>query len=38
MSLYAIITEAGIHVTVANPTHIKQVPKRKTDKGILTVG
>eukprot|EP01037_Dinobryon_pediforme_P018685 gene18685-18984_t len=32
MSLYAILTEAGIHVTVANPTHIKQVPKRKTDR------
>lgn len=31
MSLYSILTEAGIHVTVANPTHIKQVPKRKTD-------
>lgn len=32
MSLYAILTEAGISVTVANPTHIKQVPKRKTDR------
>jgi len=32
MSLYAILIEAGIHVTVANPTHIKQVPKRKTDR------
>lgn len=32
MSLYAILTDAGIHVTVANPVHIKQMPKRKTDK------
>jgi len=32
MSLYTILTEAGIQVTVANPTHIKQVPKRKTDR------
>lgn len=32
MSLYFILTEAGINVTVANPVHIKQIPKRKTDR------
>lgn len=32
MSLYAILTESGIEVTVANPVHIKQMPKRKTDR------
>jgi transposase len=32
MSLYAILTEAGINVLVANPVHIKQIPKRKTDR------
>ncbi len=32
MSLYSILTEAGITVTVANPMHIKQIPKRKTDR------
>lgn len=32
MSLYSILTEAGINVTVANPVHIKQIPKRKTDR------
>jgi transposase len=32
MSLYTILTEVGITVTVANPTHIKQIPKRKTDR------
>lgn len=32
MNLYAILTEASIDVTVANPTNIKQVPKRKTDR------
>ena len=32
MSLYAIPTETGIEVTVANPVHIKQIPKRKTDR------
>ena len=32
MSLYAILTEAGINVTVANPVHIKPIPKRKTDR------
>ena len=31
MSLYAILTEVGIEVIVANPIHIKQMPKRKTD-------
>jgi len=32
MSLYAILTGAGIEVVVANPAHIKQIPKRKTDR------
>ena len=32
MSLFSILTEAGIHVVVANPVHIKQIPKRKTDR------
>lgn len=32
MSLYTILTDVGISVTVANPTHIKQIPKRKTDR------
>lgn len=32
MSLYAILTDADIEVTVANPVHIKQIPKRKTDR------
>jgi transposase len=32
LSLYSILTEAGINVTVANPIHIKQIPKRKTDR------
>lgn len=32
MSLFSILTEAGIHVAVANPVHIKQIPKRKTDR------
>ncbi|UOE51374.1 IS110 family transposase [Mucilaginibacter sp. SMC90] len=32
ISLYTILTEAGINVTVANPVHIKQIPKRKTDR------
>ena len=32
MSLYAILTEANIEVIVANPVHIKQMPKRKTDR------
>jgi transposase len=32
ISLYAILTEAGIEVTVANAQHIKQIPKRKTDR------
>jgi len=32
MSLYTILTDSGISVIVANPTHIKQIPKRKTDR------
>jgi transposase len=32
ISLYGILTEAGINVTVANAQHIKQIPKRKTDR------
>lgn len=32
ISLYNILSDAGIHVTVANPIHIKQMPKRKTDR------
>jgi transposase len=32
ISLYSILTEAGIIVTVANAQHIKQIPKRKTDR------
>jgi transposase len=32
MSLYTILTNCGISVIVANPTHIKQIPKRKTDR------
>ncbi len=32
MSLYDLLTKAGIKVTIANPLHIKQIPKRKTDK------
>ncbi|WP_158826926.1 IS110 family transposase [Mucilaginibacter lacusdianchii] len=32
MSLYSILTDCGISVIVANPTHIKQIPKRKTDR------
>ena len=32
MSLYTILTDCGIWVIVANPTHIKQIPKRKTDR------
>lgn len=32
VSLYTVLSEGGIAVTVANPTHIKQVPKRKTDR------
>src|SRR6185436_13283612 len=32
VSLYGILTEAGINVTVANAQHIKQIPKRKTDR------
>ncbi|WP_420490454.1 IS110 family transposase [Mucilaginibacter jinjuensis] len=32
MILYAILTELNIEVMVANPVHIKQMPKRKTDR------
>jgi transposase len=32
IGLYNILTEAGIQVVVANPQHIKQIPKRKTDR------
>lgn len=32
VSLYGILTESGIEVVVANPLHIKQIPKRKTDR------
>jgi len=32
ISLYAILREAAIQVIVANPQHIKQIPKRKTDR------
>jgi transposase len=32
IGLYNILTDAGIHVVVANPQHIKQIPKRKTDR------
>lgn len=32
MSLYAVLTDAGIKVTVANPIQVKQIPKRKTDR------
>jgi transposase len=32
MSLYVILTEANIEVIVANPVHIKQMLKRKTDR------
>lgn len=32
MSLYAILSDVGINVTVANPLYIKQLPKRKTDR------
>lgn len=32
ISLYGILTEAGVNPIVANPQHIKQIPKRKTDR------
>lgn len=32
ISLYHILIGKGLSVTVANPLHIKQIPKRKTDK------
>jgi transposase len=31
-SLYHILREKDLHVIVANPQHIKAIPKRKTDK------
>jgi transposase len=32
IGLYNVLTEAGIQVVVANPLHIRQIPKRKTDR------
>src|SRR5882757_11553433 len=32
LGLYNVLTAAGIHVVVANPQHIRQIPKRKTDR------
>src|SRR5882762_9566046 len=32
LGLYNVLTEAGINVIVANPLHIRQIPKRKTDR------
>ena len=32
MSLYHILKESGLEVVVANPQHIKGLPKQKTDK------
>jgi transposase len=32
ISLYGILTESGVNTIVANPQHIKQIPKRKTDR------
>lgn len=32
ISLYGILSDAAVNVTVANPQHIKQIPKRKTDR------
>jgi len=32
ITLYHMLTEAGVTVLVANPMHIKQLPKRKTDR------
>jgi transposase len=32
MSLYYILTKAGIDVVIANPAQVKQIPKRKTDR------
>src|ERR1041384_4862875 len=32
ISLYGILCEGGISTIVANPQHIKQIPKRKTDR------
>jgi transposase len=32
LGLYNVLTSAGVHVVVANPQHIRQIPKRKTDR------
>jgi transposase len=32
IGLYNVLTEAGIQVVVANAQHIRQIPKRKTDR------
>lgn len=32
MALHQILTKAGVDVTVANASHIQQIPKRKTDR------
>lgn len=32
VSLYGILCDAGVNVIVSNPMHIKQIPKRKTDR------
>jgi transposase len=32
ISLYHMLAEAEINVVVANPLHVKQIPKRKTDR------
>jgi transposase len=37
IGLYNVLTEAGINVVVANPQHIRQIPKRK-QTGRMHVG
>ena len=32
LGLYNLLTDAGIKVVVSNPQHIRQIPKRKTDR------
>jgi len=32
ISLYHMLKDAGLHIIVANPFHIQQMPKQKTDK------
>ena len=32
IGLYNVLTEAELEVVVANPQHIRQIPKRKTDR------